>query len=375
MIERQRVLHYYARYLEHPSGVTDSLNNWAQISMRAGDDVRILAASPRGGGSNEFALESITTVIPHAGNSRGSWIPIGLGRVLRRNDLLVLHEGWVLSNAFASLVARWRGAKVIVMPHGVYEDQIISSQRDLFGMRGQIERWVLRGAAAVHVFYPGEIGVVSAFERTASQFIVAPNGAADPGIEKVWTGEGDYFLWMGRFDVFHKGIDHLLAFWSALPSPRPRLLLAGPDFMGGKAQVAALIEALDLADSVQVRGRVTGAEKDSLLAGCRAYLHPSRWESCSIMLLEALAAGVPSLISSSIHAAVELEPMDVLRSADFSEGTGGTRSPISEVDRNRELGNRARQWAKTHGSWNAVGVEMIRQQTELGLRINGGEVR
>jgi glycosyltransferase involved in cell wall biosynthesis len=369
--DRQRVLHYYARYLEHPSGVTDALNHWAEASIRAGDDVEIVAATPRGADTNEFALRDLTSTTAHVGRGRNSWIPVGLFIKLRKNDLLVLHEGWVLSNVVAMIAAQVRGAKVVVMPHGVYEEQVITHQKDVGSLRRSLDRWVLRRADAVHIFYPGERDVVRALEPSVDKFIVAPNGTVDPGKSAEWNGTGDYFLWMGRFDVYHKGLDMLLDFWANLPAPAPKLMLAGPNFMDGREKTLDLIEHHKLKGVVEVRGRVSGAEKDALLAACRAYIHPSRWESCSIMLLEALAAGVPSLISSRIHAAHELGPIGVLHSTDFT-ADAAEHDGISRIDRNAALGARAAKWARATGSWQEMGELMVREQRELGLREKRG---
>lgn len=368
----QRVLHYYARYLEHPSGVTDSLNHWAQASLAAGDDVSILAARPTGGDTNEFALAGVVRTIAHWGRSRGTWMPVGLLRELRNGDLLVLHEGWVLSNIVAGAIARLRGARIVLMPHGVYEEQIVANQRDILGIRARMERWLVRHADAVHVFYAGERAVVRRFEPSVGRFITVPNGTTAVADSAVWTGSGDYFLWIGRFDLFHKGIDNLIEFWSRLPQPRPKLKLVGPDFQNGKAAALAMVNRLGLADSVEIRGRVTGTEKDDLLADCLAYVHPSRWESCSIMLLEAASAGVPSLISDSIHAAGELAPVHVLRSVDFTDDTVDGQAALDAVAGNRALAANARDWAATQARWPTVGSQMVDAHTALGLRTQGG---
>ena len=51
---------------------------------------------------------------------------------------------------------------------------------------------------------------------------------------------------------------------------------------------------------------VDGEEKVELIRRAAGYIHPSRWESCSMVLNEMVAAGVPSLVTEAIHAA---EPM------------------------------------------------------------------
>ncbi len=346
------IYHYYARYLVHPSGVTDSLDHWVKALERSNVKARILCATPRGGSDNEFAQESLTRPVGHLGRGRASWIPVGLLWNLRKRDVLVLHEGWVASNVAAALIARWKSTPYIVVPHGVYESGIVDAIRDPLGIRKRMERWVLRGARAVHVFYEGEKDVVRNLEPEIHTFITIANGA-DAG-DVGWSGDGDYFLWIGRFDPHHKGLDNLIRHWANLPAPRPRLIMAGPDFLGGRDEVRTLIEQLALSDSVEVRGRVSGIEKDTLIAGARAYIHPSRWESCSIMLLEALAMGAPALISSSIHAAHELSPR-VLRDFPFDDFAATLSEGLSWVDRNAELSQTAVEWSRGAGSWTTLG--------------------
>jgi hypothetical protein len=191
-----RIHHYYARYLEHPSGVTDSIDHWARAAADAGWDARILCAEPPGGRGHREP-SPLTRTIPHLGRGRGSYVPQGLLRELRRGDLLVIHEGWVLSNVVAALMARIRGARLVVMPHGVYERQIVENQRDVLGLRRQLDRLVLRMADTVHVFYAGEQDVVRAVESRVTCFVTVPNGADPVPDADAWRGGGDHFVWIG----------------------------------------------------------------------------------------------------------------------------------------------------------------------------------
>jgi glycosyltransferase involved in cell wall biosynthesis len=266
-----------------------------------------------------------------------------------------LHEGWVLSNVVAAVIAKLRRVPFIVVPHGVYERGIIDATKDMGGVRSRAERWTLRNAAAVHVFYPGEADVVQALDPRVSSFIVHPNGA--PVSDLAWDGGGDSYIWIGRFDPHHKGLDNLVRAWSQLAEPRPKLVLAGPDFRGGRDQIAALVVQLGLEETVSIRGRVSGEEKHALMRGARAYVHPSRWESCSIMLLEMLGVGVPCVVSHSIHAADELGPAGVVLVADFTADAADLADVLAEADRNADLGIRARKWVDGEGSWEAVGPD------------------
>lgn len=360
-----RLFHYYARYLSHASGVTDAVDHWLDASKRIDPHAQIFSAGVLGIDADADRVKTIS----HLGRDRRSWLPIGLIGRLRRGDILVIHEGWVLSNLAAALITRMSGAHYVVMPHGVYEQGIVSNQRDRFGLRHQAERLVIRHAAAVHVFYPGEQAVVRRMEPKVRHFITLPNGAPDSSPS--WRGSGDFFLYLGRFDPFHKGLDNLLQFWSRLPTPRPHLKLVGPDFQDGKRVVGALIRELGLTESVRIERHASGQRKAQLMAQARAYIHPSRWESCSITLLEMLSAGVPALVSSTIHASVELEQADVFRIVDFENPDVNAESIIACVDTNADLGRRAARWVAKEGNWASIETRFVVEYSQLSETLRG----
>ncbi len=351
-----RVVHYYARFLAHPSGVTESIENWVRQAHRAGREAAVLCASVPDPRELPTDLRGCVRTVSHVGRGRTSWVPTGLAGEVGEGDVLYLHEGWVLSNVAAARSARARGAVVVLMPHGVYEPGVTTRLRDLAGARRAAEASVVRRADWLHVFYASEGPLAEGVAGGRSgNTLVLPNGAPSPAEVPRWVGGGDYFFWMGRYDPDHKGIDNLLRRWAELPAPRPRLVLAGPDFRGGRERTARLVRDLGLGDCVELRGNARGEEKWLLVTGCRAYLHPSRWESCSITVLEMLAAGVPVVVSSTIHAAEPLRAADVAVVAHVDR-PGGLLGPLQEVDENRDLGRRAREWTERAATWDRVGA-------------------
>jgi glycosyltransferase involved in cell wall biosynthesis len=342
-----KIVHYYVRYAAGASGVTEALTCWAELAERLGYVVEIWSAG--GDGVKHRLLHRVA----HLGRGRRLALPVGLLWSLRGVDLLYLHEGWALSNVVAVMIGRLRRTKVVLMPHGVYDPHVVAIQRDAFGVRRALERWVLRSVDAIHVFYDSEYDDIRLLEPRAARPLSAPNGGPEPESVQAWTGSGDYVCWIGRFDPYHKGIDLLLEAWAQLPQPPPQLVLAGPDFMGGRGEVERLVERLSLTDHVKVIGPVYGDDKTALLAGCVAYVHPSRWESCSIALLENLAMGVPSLVSDSIHAAPVLKAAGVAQLCDFTSGRALGPAMTMAVG-NHELSRASRLWMSEQGSWNAV---------------------
>jgi glycosyltransferase involved in cell wall biosynthesis len=60
-----------------------------------------------------------------------------------------------------------------------------------------------------------------------------------------------------------------------------------------------------LTELVEIRGIVHGEEKESLFSRARLFIHTSRWEGLPLVLLEALAHGVPCLLTPGTNVASE----------------------------------------------------------------------
>lgn len=101
--------------------------------------------------------------------------------------------------------------------------------------------------------------------------------------------EKPYLLYCGRIDE-SKGCRELLAAFQQLRR-RVRvpveLVLTGADHLG-----------LREIDGVHFLGFVDAVEKAALMAGAAAFVMPSRWESFSIVTLEALAQGAPVIVNA-----------------------------------------------------------------------------
>jgi len=94
-----------------------------------------------------------------------------------------------------------------------------------------------------------------------------------------------YVVYVGRVEI-GKGCAELLAAWRALG---PRVADAALIFVGqGGMKVSG-------SPNVKLTGFVDPGERDALMAGAAALVMPSRHESLSLVLLEAMALGVPVL--------------------------------------------------------------------------------
>jgi glycosyltransferase involved in cell wall biosynthesis len=302
----RRIVHYYPGAMGN-SGVTFALWSWARAQAAAGYDVCVMHAPADNTGADiafvsKDRCDRLTTLaIPHRGGRRMTLRPAALDRHLGSNDLLVLHEGWVTNNIVAAAHARRASVPYIVMPHGVYDPAWMNYLKPPRWLRDRLERRVLEGAAAVHVFFDSEIADVRRLAPRAN-FITVPTGFDVPAAQ--WHGGGGYLGWVGRIDPVHKGLDVLIGAIARMKaSDRPLLRIRGYDYKGGVAALQHQIAEQDLEKWVRLEGTIAGDEKTRFMQDADGYIHPSRWECHSIALLENLSMGVPCLVSSAIHIA------------------------------------------------------------------------
>ena len=364
-----RIAHYYARYLTHPSGVTSSIESWATVIGKSSDrglavqDIVAARVAPHG----RTHFSSRTRTPPHFGWSRRTWIPLTAMHWIRSYDLIYIHEGWTISNLVVALCARLLGKPVVLMPHGAYAAEIVNHLR-LRAFQISIERCTLSLVSAVHFFYDSEASEAFTLLRVDRPYWAIPNGAPMVPADERWSGDSNYWVWLGRFSVYHKGLDRLIARWSELDSPQPMLRLIGPDYFGGKRHVQELVDRYGVRDVVSIEPAIIDTSQIyRILSAARGYLHPSRWESCSITLLESLAVGTPTVVSSAIHAAPKLSDLGVIREVDFSKPNGDFLPTIRDSTDSERLSQMSQEWAAGRGSWDGVGMicdEHVRRLVE-----------
>jgi glycosyltransferase involved in cell wall biosynthesis len=131
-----------------------------------------------------------------------------------------------------------------------------------------------------------------------SPVVIAPNWIAAPYGVRWDGGSGGYLLWLGRYDPVNKGLDVLLRAMRLFPeTDRPRLLLHGRDWRGGRSAVERLVRSLDLEETVTVGGPIYGHDKWRLMAQAAGFLYPSRWEASPTAVTEAVSIGTPTLVA------------------------------------------------------------------------------
>ena len=152
-----------------------------------------------------------------------------------------------------------------------------------------VERLGLRCYRDLVVLNPADAEQVGRLSPKASVRVI-PNGTVIPELARPPSGSGEHILFLGRIDVWYKGLDVLLPAYKRSGVSLP-LVIAGKGTRGEEGKLAALVKAAG--DSVRWVGHVTGEAKQDLLSRCAFLVMPSRTEAFGIAALEAMAWGKP----------------------------------------------------------------------------------
>jgi len=175
--------------------------------------------------------------------------------------------------------------KTVLQLHHREESQILK-RYGLFGLPFYL----------VEKFYPHIYkNIICVSEISLNKFKlkgkIIPNGVDEKLIEKD-INIGNYIGFIGRIDIFNKGLDLLLEAFKDVKFP---LKIAGK----GKDELKLdnLLTTLGLNDKIETLGFLTDQEKINFIKNSRFIVMPSRFEGQGIVALEAATIGKPLIVS------------------------------------------------------------------------------
>jgi glycosyltransferase involved in cell wall biosynthesis len=129
-------------------------------------------------------------------------------------------------------------------------------------------------------------------------------------------------LFLGRLHP-KKGCDILIDAFANATDDSVSLVLAGPDQIGWQKDLEQQAERLGVKQRVVFPGMLQGEMKQAAIAVADAFVLPSHQENFGMAVVEALAAGLPALISNRINIwrEVDQDRAGYIESDDFSGTT------------------------------------------------------
>ncbi|MEM9952124.1 MAG: glycosyltransferase [Chloroflexota bacterium] len=165
-------------------------------------------------------------------------------------------------------------------------------------------------------------------------------------------GDAQVILFMGRLHQ-RKGVDVLAQAFQQANLPNAKLLFVGPD-EGMKASIDSLNE-----ERIILTGFLDGEARLEALASADLFVLPAIGEGLSMAVLEAMASGLPVLLSEGCNlpevipsGAGDIIPIDV------SAIAKSLQSVLADTDELSQMGHNAQQLVHDRFTWEQVATQM-----------------
>jgi len=297
------------------------------------------------------ADSSITHVRSIGGRLGRLFLPAAPGQLARADallpgvNLMTCHILYRHSAHWVRSRARRLGAPFWVVPHGCLDPYVFTyragmkrawmrllgrrmlrdASRVIFSTRREMEKarpWLSRDNARV-VRWPVDLADLAARETARARWRERLDIAADARV----------LLFLGRLNPMKRPLETVRAL-AAADAPGVDLIVAGPDGGLTAAVVRDAVREAGVGTRVHALGPVYGAEKEALMLAADALISLSVRENFNHAAAEAMAAGLPLILSPGNDLANDLE------------GVGcGWMSPRAAKKRTR-IPRRTRTWSR-----------------------------
>lgn len=218
-------------------------------------------------------------------------------------DFIIFDGFWAIQHCFIARFLKKKNIKYYIKPHGAF-NKIAQKNSKIKFLKKLIARMLIFNNYVKNsngLIFLNEMEKESSIYRKKNEFIL-PNGIEKLNIELIDTPKKDKdinFIFLGRIDIFHKGIDILL-----------RTILENKEYFiknkvifnfygnGREDDIHLFNNYLkQIPKVIQYHGSIYGQDKYKELQRNDIFILTSRFEGMPMGVLESLSFGVPCFIS------------------------------------------------------------------------------
>lgn len=280
------------------------------------------------------------------------------------SDIVHVHGLWLMPNVYAGRAAAAFGRPLIVTPRGMLAPEALAfsaRKKRLFWC--VLQRPAYAHAAVWHATSEVEAEEIRAFGVRAPIAII-PNGidiSDIPESSLPRQAATRTILYLGRLHPI-KDLPDLIAAWTRLAPERPDwyLHIFGPDEGRQRAELEAMAVQLGT-QRIVFGGPVYGDEKVNLFHKADLFVLPTRHENFGISVAEALAAGVPAIVSHGAPwSGLERERCGWWVERGVEPLLTALRAATALPDGERcTMGLRGHAWMQREFSWDHIARQML----------------
>jgi glycosyltransferase involved in cell wall biosynthesis len=313
-----RILHAIRSVDPGGGGPIEGVKQLGRINTQRGHSIEIASLdAPDAAFLKDFPL-AVHPLGPSSGYGFSSRYVPWLRENVAKYDIVIVNGIWQYNSFGAWRVLHRSSTPYVVVTHGMLDPWFKRTyplkhlKKWLYWPWGEYR--VLRDAAAVlftceeeRLLARQSFWLYSAKEQVINYGTASPAGDAESQRREFFTRFSELrnkrlLLFMGR--IHHKkGCDLALKAFAEVLAGDPdwHLVMAGPDQVGWQSSLESLAAELQIDRRITWTGMVAGNLKLGAIHAAEALFLPSHQENFGIVVAEALASGVPALISDKVN--------------------------------------------------------------------------
>ncbi|MEN6591749.1 MAG: glycosyltransferase family 4 protein [Methanobacterium sp.] len=372
-----KILQTPVRFYPFTGGVENYVYYLSQELVKSGNQVKVVCANEPNIKSKEI-LEGIEVErLPYMGKIANTNITTGLPGALSAGDYDIIHTHiptpW--SADWSAFYANSKNKPLVV----TYHNDIIGQ-----GLASLIARiynsvglnYVLKTAAKIIITQPGYLQSSSYLVKYRDKIEVIPNGV---DVEKFQPKQASSnedkstIFFLSVLDEFHKykGLEYLLEALKIVKNKIPdvKLIVGGKGVLLDYYQEMAV--SLGLKDNVEFAGFIPDEEIADYYSQASVFVLPSissLQEGFGIVALEALACQTPVVTTDIVGVAQDLKQVQggiVTPPQDTQKLADAITQILSDVEMQREMGQRGRKLVEEKYTWKGVASNMEKVYKEI----------
>ena len=306
-----------------------------------------------------------------------------MSRALRENvggfDLIYIASIWNYSVAAASHYCRKYKKPYIISPKGLLYPYTAGKRWwKKLPYYHLVAKRDLKNATAIHYTSEHEAEECHSYLGLNNQAIVIPNGIdlsefnglpAKGNLCECYPVLKDkkVILFLSRIN-WKKGLDILVKAYAMLAKERSdvHLLIVGNDERGYIKKVKGWIKDYELGKKVTFTGILTGKKKLEAFAGSDLFVLSSYSENFGMVIVEAMACGLPAVISNKvgIYKEIEKNKAGVIVNTNAESVYNGMKQILENSELKKEIAINGRRLAEKYYDIDKVAEKMIKVYKE-----------
>lgn len=285
-------------------------------------------------------------------------------------DIIHTHYLFSFAPTCAAAIARAKKIPYIVIPYGMLTPWALDNQKLKKQIYAIIERHNLNRAVAIHCSTAEEVQNVKNFQVSPPSFVV-PYGVHLPTLQPQAKQQIRQIYGIPEATP-------IILFLSRLhPKKRPDLLIESLQKLAAKHQnfhlivagsgeaeyvsyLTNLVSSLGWQSQTSMVGFVTGETKDLLLQGSDIFVLPSFSENFGIAVAEAMAAGLPVIITPDVQIASDIAKAQagLIVDGNVDAVANAIAKLLSNPDLRHQLGENGKGLVSSRYAWKAIASDL-----------------